>query len=469
MAQCMMATTASGTRQPMNESSPAFSADVRHALKRLATTSDRTSPTVFVGRQAEFDLLDEAVQGTARGETGHTVVVQGVPGAGKTSLLREYAARSMAAIDGPKPVIPVCLQADHLDASPAAIVKEIDRYFHKFEASDVWQRRKNKLIAGAAVLGKSLFAMATKKNFDEFREGAKSPESLGVALDDYVEFRFDRRDSIVVLLVDEAQSMGNASRVGRHIRMLHSGATGHTQVLLACFGLGDTESRLREQGLSRLASDHVRSIGVLSEDEAKHTVTKTLQTVLAGHPFDSESFDEHQRNKWIDVAASAILAESGNFPHHLANGCRAFAQIALADGISAEPPVEKLQSKCRGYRHEYYAARLRPWKGHTVALSHAFNTNRNGWTNIGDVRQVLAASANNGEPVDGRAASRLVDEMCTHGFVEERDGTCRLTLPSLASHFAEIRRGLRPDNDAVQAVRTAVAKLQDRGVGPRTP
>lgn len=51
----------------------------REALSRLATASDRASPTVFAGRESEFALLNDAVAGVQRGESGHTVVVQGVP------------------------------------------------------------------------------------------------------------------------------------------------------------------------------------------------------------------------------------------------------------------------------------------------------------------------------------------------------------------------------------------------------
>ena len=68
-------------------------ASVRDSLARLAESSDRASPTVFAGREGEFALLGAATRGAQRGEPGHTVVIHGVPGAGKTALLNEYAAR----------------------------------------------------------------------------------------------------------------------------------------------------------------------------------------------------------------------------------------------------------------------------------------------------------------------------------------------------------------------------------------
>ena len=82
-----------------------------------AESSDRTSPTVFVGRKDELGLLDSAVRGVQRDEAGHTVVVQGLPGAGKTALLNEYAARLLTAnAGGARPIIPVPLQPGAVNA-----------------------------------------------------------------------------------------------------------------------------------------------------------------------------------------------------------------------------------------------------------------------------------------------------------------------------------------------------------------
>ena len=114
-------------------------AAARDALGRLAKSSDRTSPTVFAGREGEFALLDDAVNGVRRGESGHTVVVRGVPGSGKTALLNEYAVRLLAAnADAARPVIPVPLQAGSLNVPPVAIVEEIDRQFRELGASNKW-------------------------------------------------------------------------------------------------------------------------------------------------------------------------------------------------------------------------------------------------------------------------------------------------------------------------------------------
>ena len=91
---------------------------VRDALVRLATAGDRDSPTVFAGREDEFRLLENAVDRVREGRRGLTVVIQGVPGAGKTAPLNEYATRLLATNADAERLIPVPLNAGTLNTPP---------------------------------------------------------------------------------------------------------------------------------------------------------------------------------------------------------------------------------------------------------------------------------------------------------------------------------------------------------------
>ena len=67
------------------------------------------------------------MKGTQRGESGHAVVIQGVPGSGKTALLNEYALRLLTAqADAERPVIPVPLKSGTMNSPPTAVVEEIE-------------------------------------------------------------------------------------------------------------------------------------------------------------------------------------------------------------------------------------------------------------------------------------------------------------------------------------------------------
>ena len=166
-------------------------------------------------------------------------------------------------------------------------------------------------------------------------------------------------------------------------------------------------------------------------------MTGTLDAAFANFAFREDA----RREQWVGAAAETILAESANFPHHLANGCRALAEIVLNEGISDEPPVERLQDRCRDHRREYYDARLKPWAHHMTALAQAFSNERDGWTPVADVKRALVASDDFGDPVDGGTATTMLKELCANGYVEQYAGACRPVLPSLTSYFSTIRNG----------------------------
>ena len=436
---------------------------VRDALVLLAESSDRASPAVFAGREDEFKLLDLAVRGTQRGEAGHTVVIHGVPGAGKTALLREYAIRTLAAGDQTeRPIIPVPLRPGDLDNPPIALLQQVDRQFQEFEASGEWGGKASRMVGNGSLVGSRLFASRPRRDFNEFKASAKTPNSLPIAFDDYVAFRFDRRDSTILLMVDEAQNLSDTRHVRDHLDALHGGVSGRTQITLACFGLANTTDRLRDLGLSRLASGHVRSIGALSDEDAKRTVTGTPELALADFPFGESAQGKDQYSHWIDAAAATILAECANFPHHLANGCRALAQTVLEEGIDDMPPTKELRELCREHKREYYDARLHPWARHKTALAHAFAGGDEGWTPIENIVLALQASDDFGRPVDEETATKVVEELCASGYVEQGMGVFRPVLPSLTSHFEEMQRNAPSSSKAVQAVRTALAMTPRR-------
>ena len=430
-----------------NDLSPA----VRDALSRLVALNDRSSPVVFTGRDGEFALLERAVRSVQLGGSGSTVVVKGVPGAGKTALMTEYASRLLAVdADAERPVIPVLLRPSDFDTPPATLLRSVDESFKAFQASSAWATVLNRVGDAASLLGHAVFAACTRRSFNEFKPSAQAPDSLPVALEEYVAFRFGGHASTFHFLVDEAQNLNDTPRARAYLDVLHGGVYGRSQATLACFGLANTDERLGELGLSRFAKGHIRSIGMLSNEDAKRTVTETLETALAGHTFNE------QRENWIGAIADVILAESANFPHHLANGCHAFAQMALDEGVADATPTEELRERCREYKREYYEARLKHWEEHTIALAHVFGGQAEGWKAMGDIAAVLMASDDYGDPVSNDVAKDVVKDMHYRGYLDRRMGAFRPALPSLTSHFASIVRDMPKHNPAVQAVRAVV-------------
>ena len=440
-----------------------FSPALRAALARMAEVSDRTPPAVFVGREDEIALLDAAVQGVRRGDVGHTVVVQGLPGAGKTALLHEYGARILASDASGGLVVPVPLGPEDLDMPPLAMVKTIDQSVLDHDAQGTWRRRINQVLAKGMVVGDMVVAAMTKKTIGDFAPTSAAPESFGLALNEYAAFRFGAKATTFLLLLDEAQNVPDTNRARAYLSAIHRGIGGGVNVALACFGLSNTTERLRGLGLSRLESDHVRTLGVLSNDEAEDTVRQTLALALADFTFDHGAFDERERSRWIGTATDAIVKDSANFPHHLANGCKALGRIVLAEGISREPPVGKLHEMCGKRRREYYDARLVPWRNHMTALAYGFGEAAAGWCSVSDIVKAIMAADEYGMPVQRQTAINALEGLRDASLIEVSKGACRPVVPSMGSYFRELRCD-DEDNAVATALRAALARSSG-GVG----
>lgn len=65
-------------------------------IKQFATKNDRTPPEVFVGRETELGFVSDVIQRTQQGAVwGNSVLVNGAPGAGKTSLLHHIQMETL--------------------------------------------------------------------------------------------------------------------------------------------------------------------------------------------------------------------------------------------------------------------------------------------------------------------------------------------------------------------------------------
>ena len=425
--------------------------DVQRSLERLADAGDRSAPVVFAGRRDEFALLERAIRGVRNGEEGHTVVVQGVPGAGKTALLGEFAARLLARGAGERnPVIPVKLAATAMDSKPAAIVEEIDSAFRNLKTSEWWRRAVGNATDGAHFLGNALLAAVTRKSLSEFTVASRAPDSLNLVLNDYARLRLGWQGSTIVLLVDEAQNLPDTPMVRRHLETLHTSGTGASSVMLACFGLGNTVERLADLGLSRLATGHVRTVGALSDEDARKVVAGTLDVVFA------QREGRTPRVNWIGAVTDVIVADSGGFPHHLTNGCRALAQAVLQEGIGASPPLDAMRERALGYRREYYGARLRRWDRYETALACAFTEADNERVPADAVVAALTTVAKRGSAVGEGTAWQIVEEICAAGFMVERGDFLEPTLPSLMTHFRDVCGRTPPSVRTIEAVRAAL-------------
>ena len=306
-------------------------AQVEAALRDYDRRRDRAAPPVFVGRQRELGFLHGTVAAARSGAAGMTAVVQGVPGVGMSALQEQFEKELGDALADDPPTAVVSKDCDFLDRTPMSLVEAL--------ATEV-----------------PLPTDSAMPSLDE-------ASSLGFALDTFAEQIWPTGITLI-LSIKEMQRMEDTLLVRRNLRAIH-GKRFDTNIAIVGFGLQGTAARLREIGLSRLATDQVATLGCMDPTEAASLVDKTLDSL--GLAADDDAWRDHLNalgigidvwTEWRKAARAVVLEESLGFPHHLANGIRGICRLILDGALRtpAQPQWEILRQRCQRYRAEYHAA-----------------------------------------------------------------------------------------------------------------
>ena len=433
------------------------------ALTDYDRRRDRDVPPVFVGRADELRFLRDTVEAAKAGARGVTAIVQGVPGAGKSALCAQVEKELRASAVDEAPIAVVSKECDFLNRTPVSMVKELaaevpvrlDR-LRRLPGFEKAEEHIGKAVGVATALlrrGSSLDLATQALNLDE-------SSSLGAALDAFSE-RMWPAGITLILAIDEAQGMEDTPQVRSNLRAIH-GKRFATDIAILAFGLQDTAARLRELGLSRLASEQIRRLGHMTSADSATLVDRTLDHLgltaeddaWRGHA-KARGFSTHGWTAWRDAAKALILEESADFPHHLVNGVRGVCQVVLAGGPRhpGERELDTLRQACRSSKEEYYWARLEPFADHTAALAAALRmADDAGAVDRGVVLRALEACDNNGRPVDGDVALAVLNGMIEQGLLARR-GMFRVgvEIPSLTAY-------LTAEFDAALATGTGAAR-----------
>ncbi len=276
----------------------ARSSEIRQNRENYIRSGDRARvgpDPYFVGRESEIAMFVQALELTAAraGSAGkaETLLIQGPPGAGKTALLEECAA-----LAGQRPDCAVVRLLPEELCSARGLIEAIDR------AVD----------ASAAIrLGRALDQRGWRAGPVGVPPKPARPESMAALMETRAQAW---KDQVILLLVDEAQNIpSNSSQARAAISYLH-GASRKTRILLACYGLGNTQDKLAELGVSRLGRERLTTLRSLAPEQAEESLRRVFSTCgvtgAAG-----------ERGRWIKTLASLSLG----WPQHL----RAIAALAL--------------------------------------------------------------------------------------------------------------------------------------------
>ncbi len=314
----------------------------RDRLQEFLERTEGEPPPVFVGREdvpSDIRLAARQVwKGAgawrmAHGAAKTTRVIQGAPGAGKSSILAELKSRSLD--DGDDASFPrvLVLNSDMLEEDLPHILdllRETGRL-----GQNEWVERGRKLLE------------RTRRQFQSVNVAAIGVElrkhHLGGLLALRESLPPEKWARPVIVAVDEAQGLrpDRNSPHGLFLRGIHGGLNGLpvTQVLV---GLGDTRDTVEKMHLTHISADYQHDIGCFPAVD----ISSFMMESCAHFGIDAIGHE-------IRLEGLATLANG--WPQHLHFALRALGRAVLAaDGDLALVDWSAAARDLAGGRRRYY-------------------------------------------------------------------------------------------------------------------
>ncbi len=353
---------------------------------------DRSAPAAFAGRGAEIEALTARLGRVAspKNPSGMTTIIQGVPGAGKTALGREFARRTQgAAVDAGGPDtkrkrVTVCVHAS--TAQLAAPPKSLAQHIHKeivgvrAQFTKGVEKAKGQLRAHTEKVGDAAAQILKLKTGAEAIAAQNSLDAsspMTQCLDSYAEVWGD--DLVIVLIVDEMQGCPINANSRDALETLHQ-KLHKCRILPVLLGLSDTEERVTERdpakgmGLSRLGLNAVKTIGCLKPaegnepSESRQAIAGTLKAL--GLDWTEPGWrdilhgvgcDESAWIQWRAALVDQLEEDSADFPQHITAGL-----IAACDALREnrgrlclnQDLLHDIAAKQQAHKDHYYRSRL---------------------------------------------------------------------------------------------------------------
>ena len=397
------------------------------ALRQFIEDEDRERPLFFAGRAKEIKAIRDKAEHVGRGRMrGQTRVITGAPGAGKTALL----SRFQELWTNDQHVRVVRLAAD-VFSRPEEAMREF-----LFQLAPQAALRAGETVTDTkggqlGVTGKILGLFGGEGSVQRARATQRSDRprsfrSASMLLPDSL------KEKTIVVLVDEAQDWA-PNRTERSdtprsdlLNELHVGEHG-LKMLLVAAGLGTTEDRFMELGVSRLSADAVQVLDCLSVTEQRDAVDKFFEH------FNIRG-DMQKKAQW----AEALLAGTQGWPHHLTNSLRAAAEELInANGDVDRASLEAACARAAEYREHYYSKRIGRLAGMPAVLSAVFSIlDSDTGTSKGKLGDAIAnAYAEDARLMNEMDEADVLGEMQRSGLIQKDwRHRFRCPIPSLQRH-----------------------------------
>lgn len=306
-------------------------------MLRATLGLDRSSPVHFAGRTAELAALDKHLADIRRGERCGIALIDGIPGAGKTQLLQEFAKRAQAK-----------------DSTVAHV-----------------ELQTNDFNDPAAEVFASIVA-PLREDGETFRDGA-ARSGFGTMLRESDSRLWENKALIVT--VDEVQNISPEGRSvlsvlheGRHGRPIMVVGAGLTNSMKALSAARETlTGTVDRDTISRIAT--VLTLGHLSRAETEEALLETVAQ-CTGLAIPRQLLD-------------ALAEASSGFPQHVHCYARACVETAeVLERLDTRDAMDATITMGDSYRRHYYDLRLKTinqrYRPVVVQLAHSMAPTDNG-------------------------------------------------------------------------------------------
>ena len=442
-------------------------------MAAYATDLERTSPPVFVGRNDELRKLEAALERVASGNPrGMTRIVQGVPGAGKSSLCDEFMQSIQGRTIGGRQALCAKMSPGDLDAPPLRFAATLNEALLRTQSKvpsvrgDVAAcgRHVRQLASTAAQLG---FKSSEYRINDE-THGLAETSPLTTCINAYADHMWPE-DVVVVLAFDEMQKCPVTTRTIHALNVLNE-RLHDSRIFVVCFGLQNTAAVMREDlQQSRVPDDAVTEIGSLHPGEGRQVLERTLDHfgLRSDNPkwlgyVESAGFGlRHPWPAWRSALVADLEARSSDFPQHLTAALRS-ACLALGDGRDSFSPQNDLLADIAA-RHErnkanYYQQRLgESLQSHLLALGAICQLG----ARLEDravpralALAVLEVGDDDGDRVDREQAAAVLETALDRGVLGKLKKGAKThylppPIPSMASYLAAMFGRMASEGDQV--------------------
>ena len=318
--------------------------DIHDFLADRLATGARTDPWAFAGRVDEIAyILRLSTSLPPEGKRSQTVLVQGAPGSGKTSLMSHVAGL----LDG--------------DADASTGTCMLVSPPRQWEGVNEVYGHVATLLAGAPPHADAVTTQTTNRLRARFAgvggertRTRTTPPVAFVSASSIADWHHTTGSKDwhpkrrVVVFADEVQGVKPDTPASALLEDLHAQTS--IPVLLVCAGLSNSEARLAKADLSRI--DNVVTLGALSREEAIECVERSLRQAI--------EHGLHASDANVTAWAECVARASDGWPRHLhtylQETWRVLSEMKVPDLSGAG--LERTMVKGDAAREAYYRRRI---------------------------------------------------------------------------------------------------------------